>query len=71
MICDHHKKLGVALELTCDLPSNDVIERWLGEPIKTVILPTKVFLTNRKGYPVLSKAHQVVVQRLFKVVCTD
>ena len=67
VICDHHKKLGVALELTSNLPSNDIIERWLGEPIKTVILPTKLFLSDQKGRAVLPKAHQALVQRLFKV----
>ena len=34
------------------------ILRWLGEPIKTLLFHTSVFLTNKKGYPVLSKAHQ-------------
>jgi protein arginine N-methyltransferase 5 len=54
-------KLAVALELTADLPPPSAIARWLGEPVRGVIVPTSIFLTNKKGYPVLSKAHQVRV----------
>jgi hypothetical protein len=43
-------------EITADLPSREVLRRWLGEPVKAIILPTSIFLTNRKGFPVLSKA---------------
>ncbi|XP_077982145.1 protein arginine N-methyltransferase 5-like [Glandiceps talaboti] len=66
-VCDSHKKLSLALEVSIDLPSKEVIDRWLGEPIKCAILPTTVFLTNKKGYPVLSKAHQQLVIRLHKL----
>lgn len=66
-MCDCYKKMGVALELTADLPSEEVLQRWLAEPIKCVILSTSLFLTNKKGYPVLSRAHQAYLRRLFKV----
>ncbi|GFO27083.1 protein arginine N-methyltransferase 5 [Plakobranchus ocellatus] len=66
-LCDSNKRLGVALELTPDLPSPGVIERWLSEPVKAVVVPTSLFLTNKKGYPVLSKAHQAVIKSLFKL----
>lgn len=49
------------------MPSDAVIEKWLGEPIKAAILPTSIFLTNKKGFPVLSKAHQRIIFNLFKV----
>ena len=29
-----------------------------GEPIKGVIIPSAIFLTNKKGYPTLSRRHQ-------------
>ena len=67
-MCDHSKKVGIALELTADLPEPEVLDQWFGEPIKACIVPTSIFLTNKKGYPVLSRAHQAVVKRLFKVV---
>jgi type II protein arginine methyltransferase len=58
------------LELSVDLPDEVYLERWFAEPIKAVILPTKIFLTNVKGYPVLSKKHQAFVRKLMKV-CID
>lgn len=60
-----------AIEIGADLPSDAVIDKWLGEPIKAAILPTSIFLTNKKGFPVLSKAHQQIVFRLFKVSVPD
>lgn len=59
--------LRIALELPVDLPDEVYLERWFAEPIKAVILPTKIFLTNAKGYPVLSKKHQAFVKKLIKV----
>lgn len=56
-----------AIEIGEDMPSDAVIDKWLGEPIKAAILPTSLFLTNKKGFPVLSKAHQRIIFRLFKV----
>lgn len=60
-----------AIEIGEDLPSDTVVDKWLGEPIKAAILPTSIFLTNKKGFPVLSKAHQRVLFRLFKVNVTN
>ncbi|GKY95937.1 hypothetical protein MPSEU_000554300 [Mayamaea pseudoterrestris] len=34
---------------------------FLGEPVAAVGLSTKLFLTNRKGFPTLAKLHQVIV----------
>ncbi|XP_071091635.1 protein arginine N-methyltransferase 5-like isoform X2 [Haliotis cracherodii] len=66
-LCDCNKRLGVCLEMTADLPCESVLERWLSEPIKTVTISTNLFLTNKKGYPVLSKAHQGFLRRLFRL----
>lgn len=62
-ICDYNKRLGVALIVSHDVPEMEEIDRWLGEPVKCLILPTTLFLTNKKGYPVLSKAHQAIVKK--------
>ena len=67
-MCDSHKKLGVALELSADLPSPEVLDGWCGEPVKALVVPTSIFLTNKKGFPVLSRAHQAFVKRCFKVM---
>ena len=39
-----------ALEVSKELPEPEEIKRWLGEPVRTAIVPTKVFLTNKKGW---------------------
>ncbi|KAF9586506.1 hypothetical protein BGW38_003420 [Lunasporangiospora selenospora] len=63
-------KLGVALVISGTLPSDSILDRWLAEPVKVVILPEEVFLTNPKGYPVLSKRYQTVIRRLMKHTST-
>jgi protein arginine N-methyltransferase 5 len=67
-MCDTNKRISVALEITENLPEDYVLQRWLAEPIKAVVISTNLFLTNKKGYPVLSKAHQGFLRSLFKVV---
>ncbi|GAA6106279.1 protein arginine N-methyltransferase 5 [Tachysurus ichikawai] len=66
-LCDYNKRICLAIEIDADVPSDAVIDKWLGEPIKAAILPTSIFLTNKKGFPVLSKAHQRIIFRLFKL----
>jgi len=55
------------LELSAEMPDEGVLERWRGEPLKAVIVPTSIFLTNRKGFPTLSKRHQSFLLQLFSV----
>ncbi|XP_069735292.1 protein arginine N-methyltransferase 5 isoform X2 [Phaenicophaeus curvirostris] len=66
-LCDYNKRVGVALEVGPDLPSGAAVSRWLGEPVKAAILPTSLFLTNKKGFPVLSRPHQRLLGRLLKL----
>ncbi|CAF97718.1 unnamed protein product, partial [Tetraodon nigroviridis] len=66
-LCDYNKRVCLALEIGPDVPSDTVIDKWLGEPIKAAVLPTSIFLTNKKGFPVLSKAHQRIIFSLFKL----
>ena len=55
------KKVMLALEVSADLPSVEEQRRWAGEGIRFLILSTSVFQTNKKGFPVLSKALQTFV----------
>ncbi|XP_052284761.1 protein arginine N-methyltransferase 5-like isoform X2 [Dreissena polymorpha] len=66
-MCDSSKRVSVALELSEDLPPYPVLQRWLAEPIKAVVVSTGLFLTNKKGYPVLSRSHQGFLRSLFKL----
>lgn len=59
--CDFHPRIQLALELTADLPSPDIILRWLGENIELLIIPTHLFIRNRNNYPVLPYAHKMMV----------
>jgi protein arginine N-methyltransferase 5 len=61
-----HPQIGIALELTEDLPSDVVLDRWIGEPIKMVIVPTSIFTTQRNGRPTLSPRHAKLISRLFE-----
>ncbi|KAL3179760.1 hypothetical protein MRX96_037748 [Rhipicephalus microplus] len=63
------KRIGVALRLTADMPSEETLRRWLGEPVRCLVMSTSVFLTNKRGFPVLPRTHQVVLHRFFKLGC--
>ena len=56
-------KINLCLQVPEEEPTDQSISRWLGEPIKTVSVPTSMFLTNKKGYPVLSRQHQNLIRR--------
>lgn len=62
--CDYHKSIYLALELSVDLPDKQELDRWLGEPIKAAIVHTSIFLTNKAGFPVLSRPHQIFINKL-------
>jgi len=64
VLCQHHASLSPVLCLTADLPPPALLERWIGEPVKAIVVPTSIFQTNAKGYPVLTKAHQRFIARL-------
>lgn len=63
--CDHRSCLGVALEVGLDIPLPETLARWWGEPVKAVMLRTESFVTNRRGYPTLSKRHQEFIVEAF------
>lgn len=56
-------KINLCMDVGARLPSETELVRWLGEPIKTLLIPTSIFLTNKKGYPVLSRPYQVFLRR--------
>ena len=55
------------LEVQSEVPRLEEVLRWHGEPVKALLLPTSAFLTNRRGYPTLSKAHQELLTRFFQL----
>jgi len=66
-MCEYQSHIHPVLQFTSDLPSEADLARWLAEPLKAVIIPTHVFLTNRAGFPALSRRHQQFLNKLFSV----
>eukprot|EP00435_Cladocopium_sp_Y103_P018913 s1398_g4.t1 len=62
----YYEQLSCALELTVDKTSDKELERWLAEPVRSVILPPSAFLLNRSGYPVLPKKAKALLEKLFR-----
>jgi hypothetical protein len=65
-LCERNVLLGAALEVGPDLPPAPLVRRWLGQPLKALLLPTDVFTTNKRGYPVLSRPHQELLALAFR-----
>ncbi|KAI8615544.1 PRMT5 arginine-N-methyltransferase-domain-containing protein [Chytriomyces sp. MP71] len=68
-MCGHLSKLTVALEFTTQTATleDSFVDTWIAEPVKLVILPTDVFLFNKKNFPVLSKRHQAWSRKLMSL----
>jgi len=67
LVADSSSKINLCLEMTEKVPQDIEIQRWLGEPVKTLSIATSLFLINKKGYPVLSKPHQNLVRRFINL----
>ncbi|KAL5074258.1 hypothetical protein RYX36_013242 [Vicia faba] len=65
LLCEHHSQLSVALDILSTLPSANSLGRWFGESVRAAIVNTDSFLTNGRGYPCLSKRHQMLINRFF------
>ncbi|KAG2220444.1 hypothetical protein INT45_004186 [Circinella minor] len=64
-LAEHNPRIHVALELPKELPEDDLLlDTWIAEPIKSVIVPADIFISNNKGYPVLPKPHQTYLKKL-------
>ena len=47
--------------------SPGALARWAAEPTRHILLPASSFISNAKGYPVLSKATQTFLKEVMKV----
>lgn len=59
------KRVNVVLVLDKEFPNADRLRRWIGEPVKALVISTNLFLVNKKGFPVLPKSVQSVVKAFF------
>eukprot|EP01100_Stratorugosa_tubuloviscum_P003408 TRINITY_DN1821_c3_g1_i1.p1 TRINITY_DN1821_c3_g1~~TRINITY_DN1821_c3_g1_i1.p1 ORF type:complete len:645 (-),score=289.85 TRINITY_DN1821_c3_g1_i1:119-2053(-) len=65
-LVEHNSCLFVVLELGSNIPEQSIINRWKGEPLKAIIIPTSIFLKNKMGYPTLPKRYQTLMNQFFK-----
>jgi len=67
-LCDHHPRLSVALEIggKRGIGTEREMARWLGEPVRFVILSGKAWTPNTHGYPVLPKRPKALLSGLFR-----
>lgn len=67
--CHYDKHVNLALELPESkyLPPANEIDRWIGEPVKVLIISTTLFLLNQHKQPVLSRTHQEVIQKFMNL----
>ncbi|KAI8984574.1 PRMT5 arginine-N-methyltransferase-domain-containing protein [Mycotypha africana] len=69
---EYQHRLSVALEITPELPSDELLlNMWIAEPVKAVIVRGETFVPNAKGYPVLPKPHQRFLQKLMDKLKPD
>jgi len=66
-LTNYHPRLSVALQIPKDLPPKYLIKQWFAEPVRILLCNAEVFLSNNKGYPVLSKAHQRLLNSFMRV----
>ena len=64
-LCEHQSQLGLLLTVPASLPEDQTWRSWAGEPVRALLLPTSVFLTNKRGFPTLSKPHQALLGAFF------
>ena len=67
--CNYDKHVGVVLELpeVRYIPTKSEVDRWIGEPVRALIVPTSYFIMNTHGKPVLSRLHQELIQRFLSI----
>ena len=56
-----HRNTAVALELSPELPSDELLERWLSEPIGALLIPITLFQTTADGELSLPHRHRAFV----------
>ncbi|KAG8812619.1 methyltransferase protein, partial [Serendipita sp. 399] len=64
-ICGYNPRLSLTLDLSLPLPNSaGILSRWATEPCHHIFLPATSFISNAKGYPVLTKATQGFLRSL-------
>lgn len=65
-MCNYPKNLSLALQMPRYVPPEPVLSRWFSESVSMLVFTPRTFVPNAKGYPVLSKATQLILFLFFK-----
>eukprot|EP01060_Flectonema_neradi_P010711 TRINITY_DN1779_c3_g1_i2.p2 TRINITY_DN1779_c3_g1~~TRINITY_DN1779_c3_g1_i2.p2 ORF type:complete len:539 (+),score=100.43 TRINITY_DN1779_c3_g1_i2:93-1709(+) len=65
-LCQNHNRLGVVLEMTQNLPSERILGRWVGEPLKGIIIGTDLFTVGHQQAFTLPPRHLNFLKLLMK-----
>ena len=68
-MCSYKPNLGVLLEVanSDNMPPESFESRWVGEPVRGLLVATGAFLRNKRQYPVLPRQLQTVVSQVYKL----
>lgn len=66
-LCEYPIQLSVCLNLHADLPSEDFLLRFYSEKLFGCQFQMDCFITNSKGFPVLSKQHTKICREFMKI----
>lgn len=74
-LCGYKSNLGILLEIrgSEDMTPESFENRWMGEPVRGILVSTEAFLRNKRQFPVLPRPLQAVVSHVYKLgqqVCT-
>ena len=58
--------LGVCLEIKPNLPNENILDRWKGEHVRSMIFSVNCFTKNHKGFPILTKPHEALFKGFMK-----
>lgn len=58
----YNLRLGIVLCLTKYIPTLNEMNRWIGEPIRALLIDINIFILNKIGYPVLSESHEKILK---------
>lgn len=65
-VCKYNPRLSLSLKIPPKLPNMDIQTRWFTEPIRILNIQASIYVPNAKGFPVLSKSHQNLINRYMK-----
>lgn len=66
LLPSNQSKVGLVLELSEVVPSEEDMKRWYSEVLLAISISTKLFVTNKSGYPVLRREFQQLISSSFK-----